>query len=120
MKMKIAKSVEAYIKMYPPAVQKRLKQLRQAIRKTAKSAVESISYGMVGYKLAGRPLVYFGGFKKHLGFFAMPSARSYFKKELSKYQGGKSAVQFQNDEPLPLKLVEKLVKFRMKENLKRK
>ncbi len=120
MKMKTFKTVDAYIADYPKDVQARLKKMRQTIRKTARGSVESVSYGMVGYKLDGRPLVYFGGFKNHIGFFAMPPARLAFKKDLAKYAGGKSAIQFQHDEPLPLKLVEKLVKFRMKENLKKK
>ncbi len=119
--MKVFKTVAAYEKSFPKAVQARLKALREVIRKAAPDAVESISYGMVGYKLVGRPLVYYGGFKNHVGFFAMPSARAAFKKELAKYKnGGKSAIQFQHDEAIPLGLVARMVKYRVKENKARK
>ena len=120
MRMKIYKTVAAYVGSYPKDVQVRLNAMRKTIKKTAPDAVESISYGMIGYKLASRPLVYLGGFKNHVGFFAMPSATAAFKKRLAKYQTAKSAIQFQHDEPIPLKLVEEIVRFRVKENLKGK
>lgn len=116
MKMKAAKGVEAYIEGFPASVRRRLKTLRAAIRKAAPGAEEKISYGLVGYKLFGRALVYFGGFKNHVGFFAMPSARAKFKKELAKYKGAKSSIQFPHGVPIPAGLVAKLVKFRAKEN----
>jgi uncharacterized protein YdhG (YjbR/CyaY superfamily) len=117
--MKAPKTVNAYVKAYPKDVQARLQKMRATIKKAAPGAVESISYMMIGYKLDGRPLVYLGGFKNHVGFFAMPSGKTAFSKELAKYQGAKSGVQFQNDEPLPLGLVTKIVKYRMKENRER-
>jgi len=117
--MKAPKSVDAYVKAYPKAVQTRLNAMRKTIKKAAPGAVESVSYMMIGYKLDGRPLVYLGGFKNHVGFFAMPSGKAAFKKELAKYRGAKSAIQFQHDEPLPLGLVTKIVKYRIKENRNR-
>ena len=119
MAMKTRKTVDAYIEDFPKEVRVRLNAMRKTIKKTAPTAVESYSYMMIGYKLDGRPLVYLGGFKNHVGFFAMPSGTAAFKKKLSKYRTAKSAIQFQHDEPLPLKLVEEIVKFRMKENRKR-
>lgn len=118
--MKIFKTVEAYVRSYPKAVQSRLNAMRKTIMKTAPEAVESVSYGMIGYKFHGRPLVYLGGFKNHVGFFAMPSGTAAFKRRLSEYQTAKSAIQFQHDEPIPLKLVAEIVTFRVKENLKGK
>ena len=117
--MKAAKSVPAYIARYPRAVQARLEKLRAAILKAAPVAEEKISYGMVGYKLFGRPLAYFGGFKNHVSFFAMPSTRAKFRKELARYQGGKSAIQFPHDAPVPYGLVGRMVKFQAKENAAR-
>ena len=118
--MKAYKTVDAYVRSYPKAVQTRLNAMRKTIKKTAPEAVESISYMMIGYKLLGRPLVYLGGFKNHVGFFAMPSGTAAFKKRLANYETAKSAIQFQHDEPLPLALVAEIVKFRVKENLKGK
>lgn len=113
--MKKAKDVNEYILSFPPSTQKLLKQMRTTIKKAAPDAEELISYGMPAYKLNG-PLVYFGGYESHIGFYAIPSGISAFKKELSKYKGGKGSVKFPMDEPLPLNLVTNIVKFRVKEN----
>lgn len=120
MRMKTYKSVDAYVKSYHKDIQTRLNAIRKIIKKNAPEAAESISYGMIGYKLDGRPLVYLGGFKNHVGFFAMPSGTAAFKKRLMKYETVKSAIQFQHGEPIPLKLVAEIVTFRVKENLKGK
>ena len=112
-------SVDEYIDEFPVDVQKILRQIRAIIKETAPCAVESISYGMPAYKLYGKPLVYFAGFKNHIGFYATPSGHSAFSEELSQYKQGKGSVQFQLDKPIPYGLVGKSVKFRVKENLAR-
>ncbi|MCA9328225.1 DUF1801 domain-containing protein, partial [Candidatus Saccharibacteria bacterium] len=70
-------------------------------------------YGLVGYKYKGKPLVYFGGFKKHIGFYATPNGHEAFAKEFANYKQGKGSVQFPLDRPLPIELVEKVVLFRL-------
>lgn len=112
-------SVDEYIKIFPPDVQKILQQVRRVIKETAPDAEEAISYGMPGYKLNGS-LVYFAAYKNHIGFYAIPTGHEKFKKELSAYKGGKGSVQFPLDKPVPFSLIEKIVKFRLKENLKKK
>ncbi|MFM9907883.1 MAG: iron chaperone, partial [Chitinophagaceae bacterium] len=77
-----------------------------------------ISYGMPAYKLNGM-LVYFAGYENHIGFYATPTGHASFKKELSIYRQGKGSVQFPIDQPLPLTLITKIVKYRVKENLQR-
>lgn len=116
MVMKTAASVDAYIKQFPASTQEILKQMRHAITKAAPKAEESISYGMPAYKTNGKPLVYFAGYEKHIGFYATPTGHEAFAKELSKYKQGKGSVQFPIDEKMPLTLVTKIVKFRLKEN----
>jgi uncharacterized protein YdhG (YjbR/CyaY superfamily) len=116
MKKIIATDVDSYIAAHPPKVQKMLKQLRTAIKKAAPNAEESISYMMPAYKLDG-PLVYFGGYEKHIGFYPTGSGIAPFQKEISAYKHSKGAVQFPLDQALPLELIEKMVKFRVKENL---
>lgn len=111
------KNVDDYIKSFPGAVQKLLIQMRTTIRKAAPDAEEGIDYGMPSYKLKGKPLVYFGGFSKHVGFYATPTGHSEFASELSQYKQGKGSVQFPLDEPLPLKLITKITKFRVAENI---
>jgi uncharacterized protein YdhG (YjbR/CyaY superfamily) len=116
MKTVKATNVDDYISSFPKETQKLLKQVRSTIKKAAPKAEESISYGMPAYKLNGKPLVYFGGYEHHIGFYATPTGHSAFKKELSKYKEGKGSVQFPVDEPMPLDLVAKIVRFRVKEN----
>ena len=111
------KNVDEYIHNFPIKIQGKLKEMRTTIKQLAPKAEELISYGMPAYKLYGRPLVYFAGYKNHIGFYATPTGHSAFAKELLKYKKGKGSVQFPIDEPLPLKLISKIVNFRMKENL---
>lgn len=116
MKQIAFESVNAYIESFPLEVQSRLADIRSLILKTAPDAKESISYGMPAYKLNRKPLVYFAGYKSHIGFYATPSGHSEFEKELSNYKQGKGSVQFPLDEPLPLSLIKRIVQFRVKEN----
>lgn len=116
MKVVVAKSVEDYIDSFPAKTQKLLKQVRRTIKAAAPKSSEEVSYGMPAYKLNGKPLVYFGGYEKHIGFYATPSGHKKFEKQLSVYKQGKGSVQFPLDEPIPLKLISDIVKFRVKEN----
>lgn len=105
-----------YIESFPPSTQKILKQVRSTIKKAAPKAEETMSYGMPAFKLNG-PLIYFAGYKSHIGLYATPSGHTAFKKELAKYKQGKGSVQFPLDEPMPLKLITQIVKFRVIQNL---
>ncbi|MBP9069707.1 MAG: DUF1801 domain-containing protein [Bacteroidia bacterium] len=116
MKIVKAKSVEEYIDSFPDKTQKSLKQVRKTIKSAAPKSIEDISYGMPAYKLNGKPLVYFGGYEKHIGFYATPTGHKKFEKQLSKYKQGKGSVQFPLDEAMPLKLITAIVKFRVTEN----
>ncbi len=112
-------SVEEYIKSFPKSTQVLLKQVRAVIKEIAPEAEELLTYGMPGYKLNKKPLVYFAGYEKHIGFYATPNGHEKFAKELSKYKQGKGSVQFPIEEPMPLALIKKIVVFRVKENLKK-
>lgn len=111
-------SVPEYIASFPEATQKALEEVRATIRKSAPDAEELISYGMVGYKWNG-VLVYFGGFKNHVGFYGTPSGHKAFENELSVYKSGKGSVQFPLDQPMPVALIGRIVEFRMQENLEK-
>jgi uncharacterized protein YdhG (YjbR/CyaY superfamily) len=111
-------SIDAYIAGYPKNVQVILQKLRATIKKAAPKAEEAISYGIPTFKLNGN-LVHFGGFKKHVGFFPASSGVRFFKKELSAYKTSKGTIQFPLDQPLPLGLVAKITKFRIRENMKK-
>ena len=112
----IPSDVDEYITSFPKNVQQLLKDIRDKIKTVAPEAEEIISYGMPAYKYMGKPLVYFAGYEKHIGFYATPTGHHAFKKELSKYKQGKGSVQFPVDKPMPLSLISKIVKFRVKEN----
>ena len=92
--MKSFATVDEYIASFSKETQQLLKQMRSAIKAAAPKADESISYGMPAYKYLNKPLVYFGGYEKHIGFYATPTGHAAFKKELSKYKQGKGSVQF--------------------------
>lgn len=107
------KDVNEYIGSFPKEIQKILMAVRAIVRKSAPRAEEGIAYGMPAYKFNGKPLAYFAVFPKHLGFYATPNAHTKFKKELVKYKQGKGSVQFPIDKPIPLALIEKMVKFNL-------
>jgi uncharacterized protein YdhG (YjbR/CyaY superfamily) len=113
------KSIDQYIQGFPKEVQIILSQLRSTIRNAAPQATEKISYQMPTFYFNGN-LVHFAAHKNHIGFYPTPSGISAFQKEISGYKNSKGAVQFPMDKPLPLKLVEKIVKFRVKENAMKK
>ena len=113
-----AKTIDEYIASCPEEVQKKMKEMRATIRADAPNATEKISYQMPTFYLKGN-LVHFAALKNHIGFYPTPSGVQAFIKETAKYASTKGAIQFPLDEPLPLKLVSKIVKFRVKENLKR-
>lgn len=111
-------TINEYIADFPVPVQEIMEKLRATIRKAAPKAEETIGYGIPTFKLEGN-LVHFGGFKNHVGFYPAPRGIEEFKKELSVYKGAKGSVQFPLDKPLPLGLITKIVKFRVKENLEK-
>jgi uncharacterized protein YdhG (YjbR/CyaY superfamily) len=118
MKQDIVLSVDEYIAKQPLEIQEKLKGLRQAIKKAAPKAEEVISYGMPAYKFHG-VLVYFGAYQNHIGFYPTGSGISAFHKELLIYECSKGTVRFPIGKFLPLSLVSKIVKFRVKENLEK-
>lgn len=105
-------SVDAYLAEFDGEVRARLDEMRSVIRAAAPDAVESMAYGMPAYKLDGKPLVYFAGYAKHVGFYATPNGHEAFAEEFSRYTQGKGSVQFPHTEPLPVDLVRRVVEFR--------
>lgn len=105
-------TVNDYINGFDGEVRTRLEAIRQLVRKAVPNADEEIMYGIVGYKFNGKPLVYIGGFKHHIGFYATPNGHEAFKDEFAKYKQGKGSVQFPNDQPLPLDLIKRVVLYR--------
>jgi uncharacterized protein YdhG (YjbR/CyaY superfamily) len=113
------KTMDEYINTFPEDIRRILTELRQTIREVAPDAEETINYQIPTFTLNGN-LVHFAAFENHIGFYPAPSGMEAFKKELSEYKGAKGSVQFPIDQPLPLPLIRRIVKYRVKENLERK
>jgi uncharacterized protein YdhG (YjbR/CyaY superfamily) len=109
--------IDEYITLFPKNVQDILETLRNIIRKSVPEAEETISYAIPTFKLNGKNLVHFAAYKNHIGFYPTSSGIAAFKKELSNYKTSKGTVQFPIDKPIPYNLVEKIVIYRVKENL---
>jgi len=116
--MVAAKNIDDYLSAFPQDVVIKLEKLRQAIQKAAPAATEAISYAIPTFKLEGN-LVHFAGYKNHIGFYPGSSGIESFKNELAAYNLSKGTVQFPLDKPLPLGLVTKIVKYRVKQNLEK-
>jgi uncharacterized protein YdhG (YjbR/CyaY superfamily) len=119
MSKKTPKDIDDYISRYPADVQQLLQKMRLTIHKAAPKATETISYGIPAFRFNGM-LVWFAAFKSHIGFYPGAGAIKIFKKEISAYKGAKGSVQFPLDQPLPLALVSRIVKFRVKQNVAKK
>jgi len=110
-----AASIDEYIEEFPEEVRERLERVRSLIRQTVPDATETISYAIPTFDLNGQHLVHFAGFKKHIGFYPVPSAVEAFKSELSAYKQGKGSVQFPLSRTLPEDLIRRIVEFRVHE-----
>lgn len=110
--------VDSYIEQFPEQVQEILNKIRRTTKELAPEVEETIAYGMPAYKLFKKPLVYFGAFKSHIGFYATPTGHVEFQEELSHFKQGKGSVQFPLNQTIPYELIERIVKFRMDENSK--
>ncbi len=109
------KTVDEYLRKFPPPVRSVLEKIRKTIRSAAPAAEETISYGIPGYKYRGM-LIYFAGYTNHVSVYPAPRSAEEFKKELTAYEGGKGTVQFPLGKPVPLDLVKRIVRFRIKAN----
>ncbi len=104
--------VDKYIAEFPVEVQEILQQIRTLILQIAPDAVEKLAYGMPGYKLNGKPFVYFAGYAKHVGLYATPVAHEAFAEELKGYKQGKGSVQFPLNKPMPYDLIRRIIEFK--------
>ncbi len=110
----VPKTIDAYIARFPQEVQTLLQKIRATIHQAAPGAEEKISYQMPAFTLNGADLLAFAGWKKHVALYPAPRGSEEFKEELSAYAGGKGTVQFPFDQPIPLGLIKRIVKFRIK------
>ena len=113
MKESVPKSVDEYIAAQPEALRPKLEQVRTTIRRAVPEAVEGVGYRMPGYKLNGKPMLYFAGFKGHYSLFA--ASGTFFaalEEELGGYELSKGTVRFPLTKPVPVKLIARIAKLR--------
>jgi uncharacterized protein YdhG (YjbR/CyaY superfamily) len=112
------KDIDAYIATFPRQVQTLLTRVRRTIRAAAPKATEVISYNMPAFKQHGI-LVYFAGFKSHIGLYPPVRGDAALEKAVAKYAGPKGNLKFPYDAPLPLALIARIVRFKVKQDLAR-
>src|SRR5690349_6221659 len=109
-------TIDAYTATFPPDVQAILQQIRQVIHETRPGLGETISYGMPTFTLNGKYLVYIAAHKKHIGLYPAPTGVEEFQEALALYGGGKGALKFPLDQPMPFDLIRRVVRFRAQAN----
>ena len=110
------KNIDAYVASQPQQVRGALKRVRSAIRKAVPRAEESISYQIPAYKLDGRAVIYFAGWKRHYSIYPSDDRLiAAFEDDLAPYELSKGTIRFPLSAPVPVKLIEGIVKFRAKE-----
>lgn len=110
-----SRNIDEYIAGFPENVRQLLEEMRSAIQKAAPQAEEAIKYGIPTFVFNGN-LVHFAAYKNHIGFYPAPAGVAEFKKAISPYEAGKGTLRFPLDKKLPLALIGKIVKFRVKKN----
>ena len=113
------KSIDEYIAACPIESQAYLREIRKLIHNLVPDAKEKISYQMAAFERNGRNLIHFAGWKKHVSLYPVPAGSEAFERQIAKYAGGKGTLKFPLDEPLPIKLVERVVKLHLQLNKKK-
>ena len=112
-------SIDEYIAACPPDSHAYLRQIRKLIRSLVPDAKERISYQMAAFERNGKNFIHFAGWKKHVSLYPVPAGSEAFRRQIEKYMDGKGTVKFALDEPLPIKLIERVVKLHLEANKKK-
>lgn len=111
------KDVDAYIADFPPETQAVLQQVRGVIRAALPEAEEAISYGIPTFKMNGRYVIYFAGYKRHVSVYPAPIDVEAFKEVLAPYASGQGTAKFPLDKPIPVDLITRMAQYNLQENL---
>jgi len=112
-------SMDDYIATFPEDVQNILKQVRSTIKAAAPTAEETISYEIPTFKLNGKYLIYFAGWKNHISIYPIPAGDAAFRKAVEPYVSGKGTLKFPLDKPIPYQLITQMVKLQIADNLEK-
>lgn len=111
--------IEKYIVQFPAGTQKLLKQIYRTMRAELPKVDEVISYGIPTFKINGKAVIYFAGFRDHVSVYPIPRGSAAFQKQVDKYQTGRGTLRFPLDKPLPLAFIRNAAKYRLKATLAR-
>lgn len=114
-----AASIDEYIAGFPAETRTMLDEIRALISASAPGATETISYAIPTFDLNGRHLVHFAGYQNHVGLYPTPSGIEAFSEELEPYKSGKGSAQFPLGQPLPADLIQRIVEYRVAENIRK-
>lgn len=109
-------TVDAYLQSFPDDTRAILEKMRQAIRRAAPEAIETMSYGIPTFDRNGKHLVFLAGWKRHISLYPVPAGDSAFQQDIAPYKKAKGTLQFPLDRPIPYDLVERTVTFLRKES----
>lgn len=110
-------SINEYILTLPENAQNAMGEIIATIKAKVPNAEEHISYNMPAFKVNGEYFVHFSAWKNHIGMYPIPAGNEAFQKQIEPYRSAKSSLNFPLDKPMPIKLIEKVIKFRIAENL---
>ena len=111
-------SVDEYIASFPKETQEALEKVRAIIKTIAPDAIENISYQIAAFRVNGKNFVSIAGWKEHISMYPIPSGSEAFNKQIAKDMSGRGTLKFPLDNPLPLKLIEKAIKYKLADHLK--
>ncbi len=111
-------SINEYVSSLPKNAQTAMGEIITAIKAKVPDAEEHISYNMPAFKVNGEYFIHFSAWKNHIGMYPIPAGNEAFQKQIEQYRSAKSSLNFPLDKPMPIKLIEKFIKFRIAENLK--
>jgi uncharacterized protein YdhG (YjbR/CyaY superfamily) len=111
-------SINEYISSLPKDAQKAMEEIIATIKSVVPDAEGHISYNMPAFKVNGEYFIHFSAWKNHIGMYPIPAGNDAFQKQIKLYRSAKSSLNFPLDQPMPIKLIEKFIKFRIAENLK--
>lgn len=111
-------SIDEYIAACPPDSQDYLRQIRKLIHTLVPDAKERISYQIAAFERNGKNIIHFAGWKKHVSLYPVPAGSEAFERQIAKYVDGKGTLKFPLNEPLPIKLIERVIKLHLVVNKK--
>ncbi len=110
-------SISEYVSTLPENAQKAMGEIIATIKANVPDAEEHISYNMPAFKVNGEYFIHFSAWKNHIGMYPIPAGNEAFQKQIEPYRSAKSSLNFPLAQPMPIKLIEKVIKFRIAENL---